>query len=77
MTIFGTTMKCIQISTNMPVIGSSIREIAITISEMSTNLLTKINTRMVSVSEVLTLRMRALVFTEKKKEILTYISRIN
>ena len=30
--------KCINLSTNMPGIGSVIREIAVAISEMSTNL---------------------------------------
>ena len=35
MTIFGATVRiCIQISTNMPVIGSQIREIGVKISEI-------------------------------------------
>ena len=34
MTIFGTTMKYIEISTNIPVIGSLNREMSIKISEM-------------------------------------------
>ena len=43
--------KCIKIRTNMPDIGSLIREIAVTILEMSTILLRKTNARMVSVKE--------------------------
>ena len=42
--------KCIQISTNMPGIGSLIREIVVKMLELSTILLSKTKSRVVSVN---------------------------